>query len=125
MPKVASLPTQHRFHKLVWGDKSDSTSGLIVGGSDQGLISVYDAGKLMAGGGEGCLVMSRDKHMGPVGALDFNPFQSNLVASGASESEIFIWDMNKPGKRSPAQLVCSVNFSSKLKSLFSFWTEIS
>ena len=96
MPKVASLPTQHRFHKLVWGDKPD-TSGLIVGGSDQGLISVYDAGKLIGGGGEGCLVMSKDKHMGPVGALDFNPFQSNLVASGASESEIFIWDMNKPG----------------------------
>ena len=68
---------------------------MIVGGSDQGLISVYDAGKVI-GGESDPLAMSKDKHTGPVTALDFNPFQSNLLASGASESEIFIWDMNKP-----------------------------
>lgn len=27
-------------------------------------------------------------------ALDYNPFQSNLLASGASESDILIWDLN-------------------------------
>ena len=69
--------------------------GLLVGGSDQGMLSVYDAGKLI-NGEEQPLVFSKDKHSGPVAALDFNPFQSNLLASGASESEIFIWDMNKP-----------------------------
>lgn len=41
-------------------------------------------------------MFSKEKHTGPVAALDFNPFQHNLLASGASESEIFIWDMNKP-----------------------------
>lgn len=35
---------------------------------------------------------------GAVQALDFNPFQPNLLASGASDSEIFIWDMNSPGE---------------------------
>ena len=29
-------------------------------------------------------------------ALDFNPFQASLLASGASDSEIYIWDMNSP-----------------------------
>ena len=29
-------------------------------------------------------------------ALDVNPFQPNLIASGASESEVFIWDLNNP-----------------------------
>lgn len=34
--------------------------------------------------------------MGAVRSLDVNPFQPNLLASGASESEIFIWDLNTP-----------------------------
>lgn len=32
--------------------------------------------------------------VGAVRALDYNPFQANLLASGASESDIFIWDLN-------------------------------
>jgi protein transport protein SEC31 len=35
-------------------------------------------------------------HTGPVRTIDFNPFQPNLLASGANESEIFIWDLNNP-----------------------------
>lgn len=54
---------------------------------------MYDAHKLIKG--ENSLVSTEEKHTGPVAALDFNPFQSNLLASGASESEIFIWDVNK------------------------------
>lgn len=37
------------------------------------------------------------KHTGAVRALDINPFQANLLASGASESEILIWDLNSVG----------------------------
>lgn len=36
----------------------------------------------------------QQKHSGPVHALDFNSFQQNLFATGAGESEIFIWDLN-------------------------------
>ena len=28
--------------------------------------------------------------------MDLNPFQHSLLASGAADSEIFIWDLNKP-----------------------------
>ena len=55
---------------------------------------MYDAAKLVKGG-EDAMVFSTEKHTGPVTALDFNPFQANLLASGASESEINIWDVNK------------------------------
>ena len=67
---------------------------MIVGGLDQGLMTIYDAGKVI-GGQDGALVFSKNKHTGPVQALDFNPFQTNLLASGASDSEIYIWDLNK------------------------------
>ncbi|XP_015780784.1 PREDICTED: protein transport protein Sec31A-like [Acropora digitifera] len=33
---------------------------------------------------------------GPVQALDINPFKTSLLASGASDSEIFIWDLTNP-----------------------------
>lgn len=42
------------------------------------------------------LISQQDKHTGPVRSLDYNPFQMNLLASGASESEILIWDLNNP-----------------------------
>jgi hypothetical protein len=51
--------------------------GIIVGGLDRGFISVYDADKLIKGQ-EGNLIFSKDKHTGPVTALDFNPFQVNI-----------------------------------------------
>ena len=40
-------------------------------------------------------IFSKDKHTGSVNSLDLNPFQANLLASGASDSEIYIWDLNK------------------------------
>lgn len=40
------------------------------------------------------LVASLNKHNGTVTSLDYNPFQGNLLASAAAESEIFIWDLN-------------------------------
>ena len=38
---------------------------------------------------------SQDKHTGAGAALDFNPFQSDLLASGGSEYELYTWNMNK------------------------------
>ena len=40
------------------------------------------------------MISQNSQHVGAVRALDVNPFQPNLFASGASESEIFIWDLN-------------------------------
>ena len=100
MPCLASLQVDQRFHKVVWGTsgmaEGTTPAGLIVGGADRGMISMYDANKLIKGE-ENALVFSKDKHTGPVSALDFNPFQSNLLASGGSESGLYIWDVNKLG----------------------------
>ena len=125
MPRVASLPVEQRYHKLVWGamgiSDGNNPSGLIVGGADRGVISIYDAAKLMKGGDD-ALVFTKDKHTGPVAALDFNPFQSNLLASGGSESEIYIWDVNKPtapmtpgGKSQPLDDVRCVSWNRQVQ----------
>lgn len=84
-----SVPSQHRYHKVAWGGESP---GVIVGGCDNGVIQMYNVSKLMKR--EDGLIANPEKHTGAVKALDFNPFQKNLLATGASNSEIFIWDMN-------------------------------
>ncbi|CAH2093302.1 unnamed protein product [Euphydryas editha] len=96
----SSIQTKHKFQKLVW-----SGAGVIVGGCDGGLLEFYSADKLLNSASD-ALVGSSSKHNGNVSALDINPYQKNLLASGASESEIFIWDLNNtsqpmaPGNRS-------------------------
>ncbi|KAG6454351.1 hypothetical protein O3G_MSEX008653 [Manduca sexta] len=84
----SSLQTQHKFQKLVW-----SGAGVIVGGCDGGLLQFYSADKLLNNASD-CLLGSSTKHNGHVSALDINPYQKNLLASGASDSEIYIWDLN-------------------------------
>ncbi|XP_076465161.1 protein transport protein Sec31A-like isoform X2 [Babylonia areolata] len=119
MPLVSSIPSQCRFHQVLWGsygfgtDKSGMSSGVIVGGADNGSVLVYSAEKMITGDADS-LLLQLTKHTGAVKALDFNPFQTNLLASGASESEIYIWDLNKsdnpmtPGQKSqpPEEVSC-------------------
>ncbi|XP_017468376.1 PREDICTED: protein transport protein Sec31A isoform X2 [Rhagoletis zephyria] len=91
----ASLPSQYRFQKVIWsptGYDGAHSNGLIVGGCEGGHVMIYSAAKMLAN--EEGLIARQDKHSGPVSGLDVNPFQTNLLASCASESEIFIWDLN-------------------------------
>ncbi|XP_066594870.1 protein transport protein Sec31A isoform X2 [Prorops nasuta] len=92
MELKASVSSDHRFHKIIWGSYGNDPAGVIVGGCDQGMIKIYSASKLLANNSH-CLISSPEGHTGPVKAMDFNPFQSNLLASGATESEIYIWDL--------------------------------
>ncbi|KAL0275659.1 UNVERIFIED_CONTAM: hypothetical protein PYX00_003452 [Menopon gallinae] len=115
----SSAQTEHRFHKLKWGTHGQS-SGTIVGGCDGGVIEIYNTAKCL--NGEKGLVSEHSKHKGPVKALDFNSFQSNLLASGASESEIYIWDLNNPStpmtpgsKSQPLEDITSVAWNKQVQ----------
>uniref|UniRef100_A0A7N8X4I5 Protein transport protein Sec31A n=1 Tax=Mastacembelus armatus TaxID=205130 RepID=A0A7N8X4I5_9TELE len=96
MQLKGSLPITNRLHSIVWvnfGMGADGTGGRLVGGSENGTLTVYSPEAIMSSGPD-AVVGQSDKHTGPVRALDFNPFQSNLLASGANDSEIYIWDLN-------------------------------
>ncbi|XP_052568630.1 protein transport protein Sec31B isoform X3 [Peromyscus californicus insignis] len=102
------LSVSSRFHKLIWGSFGNGlleNSGVIAGGGDNGMLTLYNVTHILSSGKEP-LIAQRQKHTGAVRALDFNPFQGNLLASGASDSEIFIWDLNNlsvpmtPGSKS-------------------------
>nr|XP_027786080.1 protein transport protein Sec31B isoform X3 [Marmota flaviventris] len=90
------LSASSRFHKLIWGSFDNGlleSSGVIAGGGDNGMLTLYNVTHILSSGKEP-VIAQRQKHTGAVRALDFNPFQDNLLASGASNSEIFIWDLN-------------------------------
>lgn len=102
------------------GHGGQYTNGVIVAGCESGHLQVYNAAKLFAG--EDALMSKQDKHTGPVRALDFNPFQTNLLASGASESEILIWDLNNtttpmtPGtKTQPSEDIQNVGWNKQVQ----------
>ncbi|XP_033467620.2 protein transport protein Sec31A isoform X1 [Epinephelus lanceolatus] len=124
MQLKGSLPTTNRLHSIVWlnfGMGADGTGGRLVGGSENGTLTVYNPEVIMNSGTD-AVVGQSDKHTGPVRALDFNPFQSNLLASGANDSEIYIWDLNNfsspmtPGaKTQPAEDISVVSWNRQVQ----------
>lgn len=83
-----------RFHKIIWGSYGNNPAGIIVGGCEDGTIKIYSAAKLLARDSN-YLINSCLRHAGPVRAMDFNPFrEDNQLVTGATESEIFTWDIN-------------------------------
>ncbi|KAM9193586.1 protein transport protein Sec31A isoform 5-T6 [Mergus octosetaceus] len=97
MKSCATFSSSHRYHKLIWGPHTmtagERVSGVLIAGGENGNVILYDPAKIIAGDTE-VIIAQKDKHTGPVRALDVNMFQTNLVASGANESEIYIWDLN-------------------------------
>ncbi|XP_062290933.1 protein transport protein Sec31A isoform X3 [Scomber scombrus] len=99
MKSCGSLSTPHRYHKLMWnpyGMDESHPAGILIAGGENGNVILYDPAKIMAKETD-VIIAESDRHTGPVRALDVNPFQENLVASGGNESEIYIWDMNTFG----------------------------
>ncbi|XP_061565325.1 protein transport protein Sec31A isoform X1 [Cololabis saira] len=123
MQLKGSLPTTNRLHSIVWvnfGMGAEGTGGRLISGSENGTLSVYDPEAIMTGAD--AVIGQSDKHTGPVRALDFNPFQSNLLASGANDSEIYIWDLNNfnspmtPGaKTQPAEDISVVSWNRQVQ----------
>uniref|UniRef100_A0A8C1U674 Protein transport protein Sec31A n=1 Tax=Cyprinus carpio TaxID=7962 RepID=A0A8C1U674_CYPCA len=117
-----TLPTSNRFHSLIWvAFDPEGLSGRLIGGSESGSVTVFSPDAIL-GAGEDAVIGQSHKHTGPVRALDYNRFQSNLVASGASDSEIYIWDLNSfsnpmtPGTKSqPAEDVSVVAWNSQVQ----------
>ncbi|NXC39841.1 SC31B protein, partial [Penelope pileata] len=128
MKQKGTLPASNRFHKLIWGNfgnGSPESSGVIIGGGDNGVLTMYSAHRILASKSDP-VIGQTEKHSGPVRAIDFNPFQSNLLASGANDSEIFIWDLNNfsvpmtPGTKSqPHEDISVVSWNRQVQHILS------
>lgn len=61
-----------------FGMGEDGTGGRLIGGSENGTLTVYNPEAIISSA-EDTVIGQSDKHTGPVRALDFNPFQVNLL----------------------------------------------
>ncbi|KAG0496695.1 hypothetical protein HPP92_001386 [Vanilla planifolia] len=101
LPVVGTCPSSDRFNRLSWGkpksESSEYSLGLIAGGLGDGTISVWNPLKLIGSKDFDVAFVARlEKHTGPVRGLEFNPHEPKLLASGADEGELCIWDLEKP-----------------------------
>ncbi|MBA0652539.1 hypothetical protein Goklo_019794 [Gossypium klotzschianum] len=103
LPVVGQCPSSERFNRLAWGKNvsgSDEFSlGLIAGGLVDGSIHIWNPLTLiLSEASEQALVGHLSRHRGPVRGLEFNAIAPNLLASGADDGEICIWDLAAPAQ---------------------------
>ena len=101
-----AVAANERFHRLVWGKHTTEgmLHGLIAGGLVDGSVNLYNPARIIGSpigaepsdGSGGALITKMQKHTGPVRGLAFNAFSPNLLASGAEDGELCIWDLAKP-----------------------------
>ena len=99
LPLLGSLASADRYNRLTWGTKGIADGslpyGILAAGTINGAIQIVDPAKLIAGEAEP-IVATVSSHSGPVRGLEFNPAVPELLASGASDSEVFITDLTNP-----------------------------
>ncbi|KAG2068579.1 transport protein [Suillus decipiens] len=98
-PKGA-VTDNSRFNRLAWGQvHRDRSRGVIAAGMENGELALWDPAKIIVNADVSeSLILRNTSHTGPVRGLDFNPIQTNLLASGAINGEVYIWDLNDPSK---------------------------
>ncbi|CAN6455970.1 unnamed protein product [Victoria cruziana] len=105
LPVVGECASSERFNRLSWGKPGSSSEeyslGLIAGGLVDGSINVWNPQKLIGStDSENSLIARLQKHTGPVRGLEFNVSSPNLLASGAEDGELCIWDLSNPAEPS-------------------------
>ncbi|XP_070415132.1 protein transport protein Sec31B isoform X23 [Equus przewalskii] len=105
------LSASSRFHKLIWGIFGTGLlegSGVIAGGGDNGMLTLYNVTHILSSGKEP-VISQRQKHTGAVRALDFNPFQplediralswnrqvQHILSSAHPSGKAVVWDLRK------------------------------
>ncbi|KAG0147287.1 hypothetical protein CROQUDRAFT_91729 [Cronartium quercuum f. sp. fusiforme G11] len=98
--EVTVTSRQETFNRLAWSNAAGlKPKGVIAAGMENADLDIWDPLKILDGETlEACLVSKMTNHTGPVKGLDFNPIKNNILASGATKGEVFIWDLNNPVK---------------------------
>ncbi|KAI9013119.1 hypothetical protein BC832DRAFT_590078 [Gaertneriomyces semiglobifer] len=99
--KIGGVQCGARFNRLAWttvpGDRARPL-GILASGMENGELNLWNPSMIIDGKTDKSLLMKHTVHRGPVRGLDFSPVQTNLLASGATDGEIYIWDMTNPTK---------------------------
>ncbi|KAH3902690.1 Sec31p SCDLUD_000274 [Saccharomycodes ludwigii] len=84
---INKIKASAKFNDLDWG--FDPNKQLVAGALDNGTVEFYDPSN------DNIISSNSTAHSTPVRTLTFNSKQNNILLSGGSKGEIFIWDVNK------------------------------
>ncbi|KAJ2728819.1 protein transport protein S31 [Coemansia sp. D1744] len=90
---VNKVEAAARFQRLAWSQHGAQPLGVLAGGLENGNVTFWDPQAIVDGNGEASVLHTSSAHTGAVGGLEFNALQPNLMASGATNGEVFIWDI--------------------------------
>jgi protein transport protein SEC31 len=96
-----SVKTSARFGSVAWGAKGGSDGGgLIAGGMADGILKIWDAGRLAAGDADGALITDIERHAAAVRAMQFNPHPTSqhLFAAGSADGDVSVINLESPGE---------------------------
>lgn len=106
-PVGPAIQASERFAKLSWADTSGSELanlkyGMLGGGLSDGTVCVWNPAPIIEGTSspDSALLCRMSKHQGAVRGLEFNPLSPKLLASGAMDGEVCIWDLATPAQPS-------------------------
>jgi protein transport protein SEC31 len=113
MKLLGSIESKDCFHSVAWGAKGmeeggGMSHGLVAGGMSDGSINIWNVDSILARAPSEQALLSRSEvHKGQVLGLQFHPSQPNLLASGATDGEVYVWDLANvkapvPNKPNPA-----------------------
>ncbi|PIN23651.1 Vesicle coat complex COPII, subunit SEC31 [Handroanthus impetiginosus] len=109
---AGTVPSPERFNRISWAKGPENSEeyslGIIAGGLVDGNIGLWnpkplicsDTSKKGSDTSENAFITNLSRHRGPVRGLEFNSISPNLLASGADEGDICIWDVSKPSEPS-------------------------
>ncbi|WPT11630.1 Protein transport protein SEC31-like protein B [Picochlorum sp. SENEW3] len=103
-----AVQAPERFARLSWAATGEEFPhfkyGMLGGGLSDGTVCVWNPASIIDGQGgdvsKTSLLCRLNKHQGAVRGLEFNPLTSKLLASGAADGEVCIWDLGNPGQPS-------------------------
>ncbi|WOK96042.1 hypothetical protein Cni_G04749 [Canna indica] len=126
LPVAGACPSAERFNRLSWGKYSSASEeyalGLVAGGLGDGSIGLWNPLKMISSDDQnGAFVAKLEKHVGPVRGLEFSTLSPNLLASGADEGELCIWDLSNPTEPSLFPSLKSVGSGAQTEISFVSW----
>ncbi|KAJ3137537.1 protein transport protein S31 [Geranomyces variabilis] len=102
--KLGGVSCTARFNRLAWtkipGDKTRPL-GMIASGMDNGEVVLWNPAGVLESNIQKAVISRNPGHSGPVRALGFSPLAPNLLCTGSSQGEIFIWDTSVSGPLKP------------------------
>ena len=98
MKLLGSIESKDCFHSVAWGAKGieegQMSHGLVAGGMSDGSINIWNVDAILQRQAPEQALLSRSEvHKGQVLGLQFHPTQPNLLASGATDGEVYVWDL--------------------------------